>query len=90
MVLIAFPAMGQDASGNGQSSNHDGKGPQRSKIDEQAIQDLPCPLGRYLTEEVKYRNYVVRTYRYPNPLKVASEFPRPADSSSPYLVENGL
>jgi hypothetical protein len=29
--------------------------------------ELPCPLGRNLTEEVKYGEYAIRTYRYPDP-----------------------
>jgi len=29
--------------------------------------ELPCPLGRNLTEEVKYGDYTIRTYRYPDP-----------------------
>jgi hypothetical protein len=29
--------------------------------------ELPCPLGRNLTEEVKYGEYTIRTYRYPDP-----------------------
>lgn len=35
--------------------------------DARSDEELPCPLGRNLTEEVKYGEYTIRTYRYPDP-----------------------
>lgn len=68
IIALGFsPGLCQKVSKKGQNLNQSPESSPKTKIEEQADQDLSCPLGRYLTDKVTYGPYTIRTYRYPNP-----------------------
>jgi hypothetical protein len=66
-LLSAQFAEGQNAGAGSSPPNQDQSSVGRKEQNAQSDKELPCPLGRNLTEEVKYGEYTIRTYRWPQP-----------------------
>lgn len=60
-------AAGQNPETTSSLSNQDVPSSGTKKQEVLSDKGQPCPLGRNLTEEVKYGEYTIRTYRYPDP-----------------------
>jgi len=66
-LLTAQSVAGQNAGDTSSPPKQDKSYPGRKEENAQPDKELPCPLGRNLTEEAKYGEYTLRTYRYPGP-----------------------
>jgi hypothetical protein len=65
--MNAQSAAGQNPETTSSLSRQDISSPGTKKQEALSDKEQPCPLGRNLTEEVKYGEYTIRTYRYPDP-----------------------
>lgn len=66
-LMSAQSAAGQNARTASSSATQDKSSSTEKEQNSQSDKELPCPLGRNLTEDVKYGEYTIRTYRYPDP-----------------------
>jgi hypothetical protein len=66
-LLTALCSAGQNVEASPSAPKHGVSFSTNTEQDVSLDKELPCPPGRNLTEEVKYGDYTIRTYRYPDP-----------------------
>lgn len=70
MVLLAFfasTAFAQNPRSTTPPPQASAKGNQGDDPDPSSGKDLPCPQGRKKKDEARFGDFVIRTYRWPNP-----------------------